>query len=248
MNYISSLSKLLLLCLISFNTAASDDKIVTDAVGVLSKKIQQPLSITKITPSKIAGLSQVNLDTKIIYISDDGKYAILGNVLDLDKESSNWNLTEQESNKARSAILAEIKFQQPIVYKAQNKKIGEVVVFTDVDCGYCKKMHKQVNEYTALGIEVIFMAYPSNRSGNNQTFIKTQSIWCSADPLASLDSVASYGRNIETKSCDSPVPAHLKLGQRLGVTGTPALFLTDGRLLPGYVTPSELAKIIQQNS
>jgi thiol:disulfide interchange protein DsbC len=236
--------KLSILGLLSFNVAASE-QIITDAVAVLSEKIQQKFNITEIAPSEIPGISQVALDTKIVYITNDGKYAIVGNILDISADPHQWNLTERLSNKMRSNLLNEVKQQQPIVYKATAPKIGEVVVFTDVDCIYSKKMHKQIHEYTKLGIEVIFLAFPRNE--NSSTFDKTQSIWCSADPLESLDLVAAKGRRIESKSCENPIKEHIRLGQRLGVTGTPAIFLSNGTFLAGYMEPATLASLLKKS-
>jgi len=241
---VKDLIRLSILGLLSFNATASED-IIADAVGVLSKKIQQNLSISEISPSPIPGVSQVILDSKIIYVTNDGKYAFIGNLLEIAEDPRKWNITEASSNKIRSTLLNDIKYQQPIIYKATTSKIGEVVVFTDVDCAYSKKMHQQIHEYNKLGIEVIFLAFP--RTQNSNTYAKTESIWCSADPLASLDLVAAKGRGIENRSCENPIKEHIRLGQKLGITGTPSIFLKNGTLLAGYIAPDQLAQAIKNS-
>jgi thiol:disulfide interchange protein DsbC len=116
-----------------------------------------------------------------------------------------------------------------------------ITVFTDVDCGYCRKFHSEIEDYNAQGITVNYVAFP--RSGlESESYNKIVSAWCSSDPKGTLTALKE-GRDPALKLCqDHPVEDHYLLGQRIGITGTPAIISSSGDLLPGYLPPMELLK------
>ena len=119
-----------------------------------------------------------------------------------------------------------------------------VTVFTDVDCPYCARMHQQMADYNGLGIEVRYAAFP--RAGvSSPTYDKMVSVWCAADQRTAMTD-AKMGTSIEMLSCDNPVREHYETGQRIGVTGTPAIILESGEIVPGYVPPQELARRLDE--
>jgi thiol:disulfide interchange protein DsbC len=119
-------------------------------------------------------------------------------------------------------------------------------VFTDIDCGYCRKLHNEMAKYNAEGITVRYMPYP--RSGlNTPSYYKAVSVWCSDDRRDALTR-AKAGKDVPRATCDNPVQASLELGHQLGVTGTPALVLEDGQLLPGYVPAKKLSQVLDQQA
>ena len=112
-------------------------------------------------------------------------------------------------------------------------------IFTDVDCGYCQKLHSQIASYNALGIEIRYMAYP--RAGlEGDTFDKTVSAWCANDRRGAITTLKK-GQGIPQKSCDNPVEGHYLIGQQIGIKGTPAIITSSGEMLPGYLPPERLA-------
>ncbi|MEN1728206.1 MAG: thioredoxin fold domain-containing protein, partial [Pseudomonadota bacterium] len=114
----------------------------------------------------------------------------------------------------------------------------EILVFTDPDCGYCRRLHEQIAEYTAAGISVNYMAFPRAGVGSG-SYDKLVSVWCAEDPNAAMD-VAKAGGTPTPVSCENPVEAQYRLGQSLGVTGTPSILTRDGGIIPGYVPPEQL--------
>ena len=93
-----------------------------------------------VATSPVPGLYEVTMGGLIAYVSADGKYLISGNVYDLDSQE---NLTASRRNTARAKALAGVSESQMIVYGPSNAKMT-VTVFTDVDCGYCRKFHSQM--------------------------------------------------------------------------------------------------------
>jgi len=97
----------------------------------------------------------------------------------------------------------------------------------------------------AYGIEVRYLAYP--RGGQAATsYDKMISVWCSDDRKQSL-TLAKEGEELPAAACDTPILDHYQLGNELGISGTPALVFSDGRLVPGYMDSERLAAMLGLN-
>jgi|TARA_Y100000310_G_scaffold323554_1_gene384130 thiol:disulfide interchange protein DsbC len=206
---------------------------------LLSSKPDLP--ILKISNSPLKGFYQVSLPGgSILYVSEDAGHFIAG---DLYKVNSNGllNLTENERSVSRRELIASIDSSEMLSFAPAETK-ASVVVFTDVDCSYCRKLHREVPELNRLGIAIRYLAYP--RAGiNSASYNKIVSAWCADNPQVALTK-AKMGQEIPAKTCDNPVAKHYQLGNEIGVTGTPALLLEDGRLLPGYQPAADLAELL----
>ena len=119
-----------------------------------------------------------------------------------------------------------------------------VTVFTDIDCGYCRELHRHIDQYNAAGITVRYVAFPRAGEGS-ASFKKAENVWCAADRKAAM-TTAKAGKDNPDKVCDNPVAEQMHAGEGLGVSGTPAILLDDGRLLPGYVPPDELKRVLDK--
>ena len=115
-------------------------------------------------------------------------------------------------------------------------------MFTDIDCGYCRKLHREIPQLNEMGIEVSYLAYPRAGIGS-QSYSKYVSAWCAEDKLGAL-TLAKNGQEIPAKNCDNPIAAQYELGQQMGISGTPAIVLEDGRLIPGYLNAQKLANAL----
>lgn len=196
-----------------------------------------------ISKSPLKGLYQVTVGPNVAYVSADGRYLLQGELYDL---KTKQNLTEKVRAKERVGLLAGIRPDQEIVYKPKNGKVKHTItVFTDIDCGYCREFHSHINTVTALGIEVRYLSFP--RTGpNTSSWTKAEQVWCAKDRKAALTR-AKLGANPSGKVCaNNPVGEDYDLGHQLGVTGTPAIFASNGELLGGYLSPSELAKSLAE--
>jgi thiol:disulfide interchange protein DsbC len=187
--------------------------------------------------SPIPGVYELMRGTDIAYVTMDGKYAIAGDLYEL---SSNNNLSETRRRDVRAKLISAVPESQMLVFSPKDPKYT-ITVFTDVDCGYCRKLHSQIAEYNRLGIRVRYMFYP--RSGpDTDSWHKAEEVWCSPNRNEALTR-AKHGEDLKVKACpDSPVARHYELGRELDVRGTPAIFTSQGDLLPGYVPPALLAQ------
>jgi thiol:disulfide interchange protein DsbC len=101
-----------------------------------------------------------------------------------------------------------------------------------------------MTDYNNMGITVRYMAYPRAGVGS-PSYDKIVSVWCNKDRKQAM-SDAKNGKSIDKKTCDNPVAKQLDLGQAIGVRGTPAMFLSDGTMLPGYVQAARLKAILDE--
>ena len=234
--------------LISVNSegAAPTDKPVA-AAGVepevadaISKKLLATfpnLPIETLFKVPMPGLVGVELDGgQIVYVSNDGNFLLSGDLYQI--ESDVVNLAETRRSMRRQAIMAEIPRDEMVVFSPAGETRAFISVFTDVDCGYCRKLHLEVPELNAQGVEVRYLAYP--RAGlNTPTYDKIVSAWCAQDPNEALTAVKA-GETIAPRQCVNPVADQFEIGQKIGVTGTPAIVTQGGQLLPGYMPADDL--------
>ena len=195
-----------------------------------------------LSASVIPGMYQAVYGTQILYVSADGRYLLEGDMYDL---QSRINLTENLRKSGRAEVVNGIDPQSMIVFAA-NKPKYVITAFTDIDCGYCRKMHRQIAEYNDLGITMRYLAFP--RSGvDTESYYKAVSVWCADNRKAAMTEAKS-GKTPPRRDCDNPVKEHMAAARAVGVTGTPTLVLKSGQVIPGYVEPARLLQILQQSA
>ena len=192
------------------------------------------MSPDRIAESALPGMYEVRFGAIIVYLSDDGRYMLRGNLIDLD---AGRNLTEAARQTVRAEMVGELGEANMIVFAPDMPK-HTITVFTDVDCGYCARMHAQMADYNRLGIGIRYTAFPRAGIGS-PTYDKMVSVWCADDQHTAMTD-AKAGIAIRPARCESPVERQYEAGQAIGVSGTPAIVLESGELIPGYVPPDEL--------
>ncbi len=201
------------------------------------------ISPTDINPSPVDGWYTIHKGSLIAYISDDGRYLLQGDMIDLDMQT---NLTENLRNETRRELMASLPDDQAIVFSPEHVK-HRISVFTDIDCTYCRRLHSQIQKYLDLGIEVRYLMYP--RSGPaSQSWTKAEHVWCSPDQRNALTQ-AKLDHDFPTSECDaSIVQEHYDMGHEVGLSGTPAIVLEDGTLIGGYLAPDQLFATIEETA
>ena len=189
----------------------------------------------------VPGIWEFSRDGDTAYVTADGRYAFSGDLVEL---GTNVNLTEQHRREERTRELAAVPESQMLIFSPREPKYT-VSVFTDVDCPYCRKLHSQIGEYNRLGIRVRYLLYPRN-GPNTASWTKAEQVWCSSNRSDSLTR-AKLGQDLKGKACtDTPLPRFWALGKKFNITGTPAIVLADGEMLPGYLPPDALLKHLQE--
>ncbi len=187
--------------------------------------------------SPIDGWYMIRKGAIIAYISSDGRYLLQGDLIDLDQQ---LNLSEESRDEARRAMMSEIPQEHMIVFTPDEVKYS-VSVFTDVDCTYCRRLHSQIDEYLAEGIEVRYLLYPRN-GPRSASWVTAEQVWCSDNRNEAL-TLAKLDQKFPTRECDSSmVSTHYLMGQDVGLRGTPAIVFENGQLHSGYVSAQELSE------
>jgi thiol:disulfide interchange protein DsbC len=204
------------------------------------KRIMPGIQIDSVKTSPIPGLYEVMVGTNLLYVSDDGNYVIQGTLIDVPHQK---NLTEAQQAESRLAALAKVGTSHMIVFKPKIQS-HYVYVFTDIDCGYCRKLHSEIDQYLKEGIEVRYLFFPRAGEGS-ESWAKAVSVWCSKNRNEALTR-AKKGEpgeadNKKDKTCDNPVSQHYALGNALGASGTPMIVTDRGQIIPGYVPAGKLA-------
>lgn len=190
--------------------------------------------ITHVTAAPMAGFREVAMDGRIFYVSDDGRFLMQGALIDVARRD---NLTEASEAGLRKGMLEAIGPDRRIVFAAAEPK-HTVTVFTDIDCGYCRRLHQQVAEYNRLGISIEYLFYP--RSGlASESFDKAVAVWCAPDRRQAM-TAAKAGQNLPKGTCTNPVTMDYELGRKIGLDGTPAIYSAGGRQIGGYLPPDEM--------
>lgn len=207
---------------------------VLDAV----KRLVPGLPTGPVAPAPMPGFYEVSVGPRLFYISSNGRYLLDGDVIDLKERS---NLTEARRDALRVASIDALGEDSMIVYSPKQVK-HTVSIFTDIDCTYCQRLHREMDQYLARGIRVRYLAYP--RAGlHSASYEKAVSVWCAEDRAAAL-TAANEGKDLPERSCENPVARHYALGNLIGVRGTPTIVLENGSVLPGYVPAAQLAKLL----
>lgn len=193
----------------------------------------------KISRSPVPGLIEVVIGPRVLYFSEDGQFLINGHIIDIKNQT---DVTEPRLADARKGVIDNLDEKEMIVFSSREPK-HTITVFTDVDCGYCRKLHSQMDEYNKLGISVRYLLYPRTRIGS-PSYKKSVSVWCSKDREKALTD-AKGGVNIESKECPNPVNNNIQLGRMMGVNGTPSIVRGNGEMIPGYVQPERLIKVLE---
>ncbi len=192
-----------------------------------------------VRPSAIPGIFEVARGADLVYVTADGHHAFSGDLYDL---NSQVNLSERRRRDLRAQILAGVPESQMIIFAPKDPKYT-VTVFTDVDCGYCRKLHSEIAKYNELGISVRYMFFP--RSGpDTESWVKADAVWCSPNRNEAFTR-AKRGETVNAPHCATPVAKDYEMGQDFGVHGTPAIVLASGELLPGYLPPALLVRRLQ---
>ena len=203
-------------------------------------KILKSGEVNNISPSEVDGLYEVMVGPQIFYVSADGKHLFTGKLYDIDKRE---DLTTPKISQAKAEYIQAAGEDNMVIF-APEKYEHTITVFTDIDCGYCRKLHAEMKDYNDLGIRVRYMMYPRAGVGS-ESFEKAVSVLCADDRNDAMTRSKS-GEDVPKKSCENPVRDHFELGQLLGVTGTPAIFLESGDMLPGYIPAKRMSMILNE--
>ncbi|MEH6346198.1 MAG: DsbC family protein [Bermanella sp.] len=222
---------------------------VEETISKGLRAAQPNLILQSATQVEGQALYEVELTSgQVLYSTPDGKFFVYGSLFEA-TPGQLVDLTAKRGDAKRQKLLAAVNVDDMVVFQSKGEQKAVINVFTDVDCGYCRKLHREVPRLNELGITVRYLAYPragiysdQKRTKYTGSYKKLKSVWCDSDRPAAMSKAKATGFIKENLNCDAPIEAQLALGEQFGVRGTPALVFETGELVPGYMPADELAK------
>lgn len=222
--------------------SADNDSAVVSALQANLKASGIEETIVSAVPTDMGGIYWVTAEGLPSFFTDkSGKHIIQGQIVAVGGAAPVDISAALAASTAQEALKAVDK-KEMIIYPAKGETKAVVYAFTDADCGYCRKLHSEMDDINARGIEVRYLAWPRSQ----ESVPKMEAIWCSQDRNAAMDQ-AKMGANVQAPSCATPVQEHMALGSRLGVRGTPAVFTETGQQVGGYLPAAQLAQAVRAN-
>ena len=233
--------------LVTFSSQAEES--AEETISKALRAAQPNLILQSATQVEGQALYEVELTSgQVLYSTPDGKYFVYGSLFEAG-DNQLVDLTAKRGDAKRQKLLASVDVDDMVVFQSKGEQKAVVNVFTDVDCGYCRKLHREVPRLNELGITVRYLAYPragvysdQKRTKFTGSYKKLKSVWCDSDRPAAMSKAKATGFIKENLNCEAPIEAQLALGAQFGVRGTPALIFESGELVPGYMAADELAK------
>ena len=239
-----SISLITLSAFIGTSHADNDKTQYQKAIQQLSN---QKVTIESINDTPVKGIKEITLaggNTKeIIYLSEDGEYLFNGQLLSL---KSKKNLTEMAKDSMRLELMTEFKKSHKGIDFLPEQMTDIVTVFTDIDCGVCRKFHENISSFNDAGIGISYLFFPRAGIGS-ASHKKAVNVWCATDQKEAIN-LAKSGVELEPLMCPNPIESQFNLALSAGVNGTPYMVLSDGTMIPGYMTPEQLKERLQQKT
>ncbi len=206
----------------------------------------QAVIIDSVNDTPVKGIKEIVLDggikKEVIYLSEDGEYLFNGNLLNI---KNKINLTESTQNSLRHELMNEFRKSNQGIDFLPEQMTDRVTVFTDIDCGVCRKFHQEVDSFNAAGIGISYLFFPRAGIGS-ASHQKAVNVWCATDQQDAINQ-ANNGVELEPLMCPNPIESQFKLALSAGVNGTPYMVLDDGTLIRGYMTPDQLKQRLELN-
>jgi thiol:disulfide interchange protein DsbC len=231
---------ILLGALFSISVGASANEQTIEHIRKMLDQRLPDIDVTSVQPSQVTGVYELVSDGQIYYVSADGNYIFDGDLIDMEKRQ---NLTTQRKGGLHLALINELEEKDMMIYETPDQSQRSITVFTDVSCGYCRKLHAELDELLEGGVRVRYLMFPRAGLGS-QAHKDLESVWCAEQPLDAM-TTAKAGGEIVPASCENPIESHVQLAEKVGLRGTPLIYLDNGQMIPGYRSASQLVQMIR---
>lgn len=235
-------------CLASAQTLDAESEI-TPASPEVVERITQGLAetlpgiaVSSVSKTAIPGLYELLTDGQIYYVDESAQYVIDGNLIEL---STRANLTDARLGGVHMGLIESMGEENMLIYEPEKPSTRSITVFTDISCGYCRRLHAELDTLLDEGVRVRYLLFPRAGLGS-QGHKDLESVWCADDPLEAMTN-AKAGGQITPKSCDNPIEEHIAVAERVGLRGTPLIYTDSGEKVPGYREASVLASMVNES-
>ena len=227
----------------AIDTTADETSDGNASLDALRERIAESLPglvPTSVAETPVAGLFELVVDGQIYYVNESADYLLDGSLIELQTRT---NITEGRLGGIQSSLIEEMGEEDMLIYEPDKPSERSITVFTDISCGYCRRLHEDIDDLLDEGVRVRYLLFPRAGLGS-QGHKDLESVWCAEDPLAAM-TAAKAGARIEPATCENPIDSHVALAERVGLRGTPLIFLDTGERVPGYREPAVLASMVK---
>ncbi len=212
--------------------------------AVIRKNLAQRLTefpkIDEVTKTAVPGLWELRIGNEVLYTDADGSHIIQGELIDTKTKS---NLTQQRLAKLTAIKFDELPLKDALVIKQGNGS-RKLAVFADPNCGYCKRLERDL--LALKDVTIYNFVYPVLGPDSNE---KSRAIWCSKDAMKTwrdwmIDGVAPP--RAMGQCDDAAIQRNIEYGKKYRINGTPAIVFENGERVPGALPAAELAKRIDE--
>lgn len=208
---------------------------VRKAVGSILRDQGSVVSLQKVPLGNLYEVLLSNGD--LVYVDDKGSYLMSGSLIDIKNKK---NLTAEREAELSRVNVAELPLNQAVKQvRGNGKRI--LVTFEDANCGYCKKLAKDLKDVKDATIYTFMIPILSPDSLD-----KGRNIWCAKDRAEAWNDWMVDGKAPATANCDAPIQKNGDMARKYRITGTPTMFLADGSRIGGYVPPAELDRAMNE--
>lgn len=185
--------------------------------------------VEKIAKAPMPGMWEVWVEGQILYVDDKATHVLFGNLLDM---KSGRNITAERQFNALPLDLA--------LKQVRGSGKNVMVTFEDPNCGYCKKLAKDINTLKDVTVYTFLLPVLGDDS-----YEKSKAIWCAPDRSKAWVDWMTAGKQppAAPAKCDvAGLNRSAQLGGRLRINGTPAIFFAGGERVGGYIPAAEIEK------
>lgn len=219
---------------------AQDDKLSAMKEALATRL--PDIKVTSLSESPVPGVYELISDGQIYYVGEGARYIFDGDLIDME---SRTNLTDARKGGVHMAMINQIDESEMLIYEPKEKSDRSVTVFTDISCGYCRKLHAEMEELLEGGVRVRYLLFPRAGIGS-PAHQDLESVWCAEDPQDAMTNAKSGGKIVK-ENCANPIEAHVAIAEQVGLRGTPLIYLDSGEMVPGYRAASQLVQMINNS-
>ncbi len=226
----------------AFISSAVYAEATLDEVGERLTSTLPSISVTSLTETPVQGLYELITDGQIYYLDESAEYLIDGSLIQL---KDRVNLTDSRLGGIHMSLINELDEKDMLIYEPETPSTRSITVFTDISCGYCRRLHAELDTLLDEGVRVRYLLFPRGGLGS-QGHKDLESVWCADDPQTAMTNAKSGGK-IEPATCDNPIEQHVALAEKLGLRGTPLIYTDSGEKIPGYREANALATMVNDS-
>ncbi|MGC9457642.1 MAG: DsbC family protein [Halothiobacillaceae bacterium] len=214
----------------------ADENAIRDSI----ERNMPGVQVDSLAPAPVEGLYELRSGSDIVYITEDGKHLFTGSLIDLPARA---NLTENARAEMRAEFMDTLDESDMIVFAPEGEQRHSITVLTDHTCPYCSRLHNELEDLTAAGVEVRYLLTP-RQGERTSAFREASMILCADDRVEAVDK-AMRTKEVEGENCaDDLVREHMQVAERMGMSGTPFIITESGMTVPGYRPAADLIRLL----